>query len=124
MGMKRVEEISKIEKSIYFWTFGKNVLEGKYGIRLSQYGRSGQNQNGIDLYTSGNPRIVIQCKDYLVGKSVADMQAAILEELIKTQKLEFAFAEFWMATSFDRDTQIQNMVERINEVSVKSCAYL
>lgn len=72
----------------------KDVLEEKYGIRLSQYGRSGQNQNGIDLYTSGNPRIVVQCKDYLVGKSVADMQAAILEELIKTQKLEFAFAEF------------------------------
>lgn len=106
----------KIKNDQIFELLSKDILEIKLSCRISSYGRNGQNQNGIDLYTDGTRRVV-QCKDYLKEKSAKKVKKVLLEELNKTKNLPFRFEEFWFATALDRDVNIQNVVEEINESS-------
>lgn len=81
------------------------------GKRYVIYGRKGQNQHGIDLY-SGKFSIVVQCKDYsnandFVNKIKEDYENA-MEEFA-----DFKPIRFIVMTSLPTDTNIQMGIEKI-----------
>lgn len=112
-----LKKFPKIKDPDTFELLARDTLQVKLNITLNLYGRNGQAQNGIDLYTSGENKIVVQCKDYLSDKSPAEISTIILNELEKTQKLDFTFNQFWLATALDRDTNIQGIVETLQNNS-------
>lgn len=105
----------KIQDPAMFEMIARDTLEIKLNTNLSIYGSKGQKQNGIDLYTSELDRCVVQCKDYLSYKSVVEMEKIIRTELNKTKGLAFEFTKFWIATALNRDINIQNMIECIQQ---------
>ncbi len=81
------------------------------GTEFEIYGRKGQLQNGIDLY-SVDQKIVVQCKNYykpynLVKQIKSDYSQA-------SQKLNIPFKAFIAMTSLARDVKIQNEILQIN----------
>lgn len=118
--IRMLKKFPKIKDPDTFELLARDTLQVKLNITLSLYGRTGQAQNGIDLYTSGENKIVVQCKDYLSDKSPTEISSIILNELGKTQKLDFPFKQFWLATALERDTNIQNIVETLQNNSVRT----
>lgn len=118
-----LKKFPKIKDDKLFEILVRDVMQIKLGITLSLYGRQGQAQNGIDLYTSGENRIVVQCKDYLSDKSQSEIETVLLYEIDKTKKLNFTFKQFWIATALDRDVNIQNTVENIQN-NLKGNTYI
>ncbi|MBQ7783095.1 MAG: hypothetical protein IJ368_03915 [Oscillospiraceae bacterium] len=82
------------------------------GTEFEIYGRKGQLQNGIDLY-SVDQKIVVQCKNYfepynLVKQIKSDYSQAL-------QKLNIIpFETFIAMTALQRDVKIQNEILQIN----------
>ena len=110
-----LRKFPKLKSYEMFELLARDVMQIKLGTILSLYGRNGQKQNGIDLYTSGENRIVVQCKDYLSNKSSDEINKVFLNELGKTKLLDFTFDQFWLVTALDRDTSIQNIVENMQD---------
>lgn len=93
----------------------RDVLEIMYGTCFFQYGRQGQGQDGVDLYSERDHSgyyTVAQCKNYygctyktLINKIKTDISAAYSwGEKIKT---------FVVMTSLNRDANAQKSVMRI-----------
>lgn len=93
----------------------RDVLQIMYGTRFFQYGRQGQGQDGVDLYSERDRSgyyTVAQCKNYygcthktLINKIKTDIGAAYSwGEKIKT---------FVVMTSLNRDVNAQKSVMRI-----------
>jgi hypothetical protein len=80
-----------------------------------KYGRSGQAQNGIDIYgqenSSGN-YIGVQCKRYKDNKLNKEI---INEEIVKAEGFSSPLNEYIIATTESRDTKLQDFVWSLNE---------
>ena len=79
-----------------------------------RYGRSGQCQNGVDIYgqQNGSGRyIAVQCKRYKDGKLNCKK---IEEEISKAESFSSVISEYVIATTESRDTKIQDCIRRLN----------
>jgi hypothetical protein len=82
----------------------------------TRYGRSGQPQQGVDIY--GQPQGVdggyvgIQCKRYHVGKL---KRSHVDKEIAKAEKFRPPLAEYIIATTDRRDAKLQEAVREINK---------
>ncbi len=80
-----------------------------------RYGRSGQPQNGIDIYgqenSSGN-YIGVQCKRYKDNKL---NKKIINEEIVKAECFSSPLNEYIIATTASRDTKLQDFVRSLSE---------
>jgi hypothetical protein len=80
-----------------------------------RYGRSGQAQNGIDIYgrqVNSDKYIAVQCKRY--GDNKLDLQI-IEKEIAKTGDFSSSISEYIIATTISRDTKIQDSIRLLNE---------
>ncbi|MEG4348517.1 restriction endonuclease [Microcoleus sp. LAD1_D5] len=81
-----------------------------------KYGRSGQPQNGIDIYgrqnSSGNKYIGVQCKRYEDNKLTKKI---IKEEIVKAEGFSPPLSEYIIATTASRDTKLQDLVQSLKE---------
>ncbi|MBD1827470.1 restriction endonuclease [Microcoleus vaginatus GB1-A2] len=80
-----------------------------------KYGRSGQAQNGIDIYgrqNSSGKYIGVQCKRYEDNKL---NQQIIKEEIVKAECFSPPLSEYIIATTASRDTKLQDFVRSLNE---------
>lgn len=80
-----------------------------------KYGRSGQAQNGIDIYgqeKSSDKYIGVQCKRYEDNKL---NQKIIKEEIVKAERFSSPLNEYIIATTALRDTKLQDFVRSLNE---------
>lgn len=80
-----------------------------------RYGRSGQPQNGIDIYgrpNSSGKYIGVQCKRYKDNKL---HQKIIKEEIVKAEYFSPPLSEYIIATTASRDTKLQDFVRSLNE---------
>ncbi|MEG4588338.1 hypothetical protein QUA54_24420 [Microcoleus sp. MOSTC5] len=83
-----------------------------------RYGRSGQAQNGIDIYgrqNSSGKYIGVQCKRYEDNKL---NQQIIKEEIVKAECFSPPLSEYIIATTASRDTKLQDWVRSLNEERV------
>lgn len=97
----------------------------KYGREFRLYGRQGQDQHGIDVYSCGEGgkfpqyEYVIQCKDYDSSKSLSyeDMESAYnrAKAHFKYDDGTLKFKHFIFAVAFDSDTHSVDNQERIND---------
>ena len=81
---------------------------------VKRYGRSGQQQHGIDIYgksKDSNFYIVIQCKCCKNGKLT---NKDIEEEVKKTQSFTSEIKEYIIATTVSRDTKLQDYLRELN----------
>lgn len=84
-------------------------------IHAQRYGRSGQSQNGVDIYGQHHASkgyIAIQCKCYADNKL---NQQTILADLEKTEKFSSSISEYIIATTASRDINTQDIVRDLNE---------
>lgn len=82
--------------------------------RAKRYGRSGQQQHGVDIYgkpKDSNSYIAIQCKRYKNDKLTTKN---IDEEIKKTQSFTSEIEEYIIATTESRDTKLQDYVRELN----------
>ncbi len=80
-----------------------------------RYGRSGQAQNGVDIYGQQNSSknyIAIQCKRY--GEKKLNVQR-IVAELEKADSFPSPISEYLVATTESRDTKIQDFIRILND---------
>jgi hypothetical protein len=94
------------------WEIYKRKWQDNHAQR---YGRSGQPQNGIDIYgrqnSSGN-YIGVQCKRYEDNKLTKKI---IKEEIVKAEGFSHPLSEYIIATTASRDTKLQDFVRSLNE---------
>lgn len=80
-----------------------------------RYGRSGQQQHGIDIYgkrKDSNCYIAIQCKRYNNGKLTTK---DVKEEVEKTQSFTSKIEEYIIATTESRNTKLQDYIRAHND---------
>ena len=80
-----------------------------------RYGRSGQAQNGIDIYgqqNSSSNYIAIQCKRY--GEKKLNIQK-IVTEVTKADCFSSSISKYLIATTESRDTKIQDVIRILND---------
>jgi GTP cyclohydrolase II len=80
-----------------------------------RYGRSGQAQNGIDIYGRKNGSgayIGVQCKRYEDNKL---SQKVIKNEVAKAESFTPPISEYIIATTVSRDKKVQDFVRLFNE---------
>jgi hypothetical protein len=80
-----------------------------------RYGRSGQAQNGIDIYgrpNSSGKYIGVQCKRYEDNKL---NKKIIKAEIVKAEGFSSPLSEYIIATTASRDTKLQDLVRSLNE---------
>jgi hypothetical protein len=80
-----------------------------------RHGRSGQAQNGVDIYGQQNSSknyIAIQCKRY--GEKKLNVQG-IVAELKKADSFPSPISEYLIATTESRDTKIQDFIRILND---------
>jgi hypothetical protein len=99
-----------------FESFVKDLFNSIYKTQsFDFYGRKGQKQNGIDIY-SAEKCVVIQCKNKLISRPNTDIKSELIKdlEIEFTQFLEFnksqgnPYNKFIFASSFANDVNINN----------------
>jgi hypothetical protein len=95
----------------------RDLLEAEWGKRVHRYGRSGQEQHGVDIYqVSGDGKKYrgVQCK--LHGRQVepSTIEKELKEEIRKASKFKHRLCSFYYVTSLPRDKVIQDLVGRHN----------
>ena len=93
-----------------------DVLNSKYGMNFVPYGRKGQNQHGIDLYTktANGSYIVVQCKNYSYNKNSYKFRSQIKDDIEQSCNLEIKIEKFIVMTALKRDNKIQNYIFNFN----------
>lgn len=98
-----------------------DILTKIYNIRFTRYGRNGQGQDGIDIYTKikKGKYNVAQCKNYYKPSSVNTLIKKIEADVKSAEKSIFNTSnshilKFIVMTSIDRDTKVQNTIININ----------
>lgn len=92
-----------------------DVLQKRYNTRFQLYGRSGQPQNGIDLYApspqSNGLYIVAQCKNYLGDSKPSALISKIQSDITSVKQQSNLHVQILLImTSFNRDIMIQNTI--------------
>lgn len=94
------------------WEIYTRIWQDPYTQR---YGRSGQAQNGIDIYgrlKNSDNYIGIQCKRYEDNRL---NWGAIVTEVAKAECFSSPISEYIIATTVSRDAKIQDNVRLLNE---------
>jgi len=94
------------------WEIYKRKWQDNHAQR---YGRSGQEQNGIDIYgrqNSSDKYIGVQCKRYKDKKLT---QEIIKAEIVKAEGFSYPLSEYIIATTASRDTKLQDFVLSLNQ---------
>jgi hypothetical protein len=94
------------------WEIYKRKWQDNHAQR---YGRSGQPQNGIDIYgqeKSSDKYIGVQCKRY---KDKQLTKKIIQAEIVKAECFPSPLSEYIIATTESRDTKLQDFVRSLNE---------
>ncbi len=91
----------------------RDCLAEKYGQQFEQYGRKGQEQNGIDLW-SRDKKYGVQCKNYLKADKTAFKQA-IRGDYRAAIKHFDDMEHFVAATALSRDTDIQELMKYLSD---------
>ena len=94
------------------WEIYKRKWQDNHAQR---YGRSGQEQNGIDIYGRQNcsdKYIGVQCKRYKDKKLT---QEIIKAEIVKAEGFSYPLSEYIIATTASRDTKLQDFVLSLNQ---------
>lgn len=108
---KSSEEFEHMSKDIANIIFNDIDPINKFQL----YGRKGQGQNGVDAYSTRNNEIIIIQSKNLLSNIKLDIFSNILEkELSKTDKCEFKINLYCLITSLNRDTNIQDYVNKVN----------
>ena len=86
----------------------RDCANKKYNKEFSLYGRTGQNQHGIDIYCVNRFAEVIQCKNY-TSNDMKALEKAVQGDFEKAYKYFYGeknwhFTSFIIATSADKDT--------------------
>lgn len=90
------------------------VCTYKYGESFTPYGRNGQCQHGIDLFSNGY-RICIQCKNYQGNNAVTRLLAEIKNDFLSAvNKFQNSMKTYILATTVRRDTVVQDLVYQIS----------
>jgi hypothetical protein len=102
------DEFEDIVADLYARLWGEPHVE--------RYGRSGQAQQGVDIYSQpphlDGGYVGIQCKRYAVG----NLTRAIVEgEIEKAEDFTPSLAKYIIATTDRRDAKLQQAVREINE---------
>lgn len=101
--------LPKTKDSDEFEMMVKDCASRKWGKNFQLYGRKGQTQNGIDIY-SEDWEIVIQCKNYSsINIQVSKLKAQILDDYHRATATYRNIKRFVAVTSYDRDAQIQDL---------------
>lgn len=94
----------------------KDCASKHWNQQFTLYGKPGQKQNGIDIY-SENWDIVIQCKNYVSGKTnINKFMKIINNDYIAAAKHFNFIRRFVVATALDRNNKIQNQVRNISKI--------
>lgn len=89
----------------------KIACSKKFKRAFSFYGRSGQKQHGIDLY-SDHYEICIQCKNYPSGDAVKKLCDEFKKDIaVAYNKFCNTMQTYIFATTAKRDTRIQDAIE-------------
>lgn len=106
----------QVKDSDLFERIVKDCLSMTYRQRFEQFGRSGQTQYGIDLWTPDG-KYVVQCKNYLTSDKNA-FKTAIKKDY-RTAREQFDHMEhFIAATSLRRDEKLQIYLEGVSDEEV------
>lgn len=101
--------LSKTASPEEFEHMVKDCAEITWKQKFSRYGRNGQNQYGIDIF-SEDGCILIQCKDYL--KNDKKYQKKFLQEVYQDYEKALshftAVKRFVIVTALDRDASLQD----------------
>lgn len=97
-----------------FEKLAQKVCTCRYKKMFSRYGRNGQAQYGIDLYTPGF-QICVQCKNYQGNNAVRDLCNAISKDCRTAvgHFYEKGMRTFVIATTVRRDRMVQDVIEDI-----------
>ena len=106
-------QLPKSRSAEEFENMCADVLTMIYKIPFSSYGRSGQKQNGIDLFDNQGHHIVAQCKNYYAC-SYEKLQGQLAKDIASVGNLPFTVHEFIAMTSLDRDIATQNFILNLN----------
>lgn len=98
----------------------KDVLKELYLKDFTRYGRQGQKQHGIDIYSKDDDDlfIVAQCKNYYRPDSAQRLINQIEQDIIASKKSDFNIKAFIAMTSYDRDTSVQDAFKRSHRIRV------
>lgn len=97
-----------------FEKLAQKVCTYHYNKEFSRYGRSGQTQYGIDLFSPGYG-ICVQCKNFQGNNAVRDLSNAISRDYRVAVEHFYAkgMRTFVIATTVRRDRIIQDLIEDI-----------
>ncbi|CAM4015931.1 hypothetical protein [Serratia silvae] len=100
------------------WDEFEDMCKSSFQLRwsnpnLSRHGRSGQKQDGVDVYGADSLGhfVGIQCKNTVSRIS----KATIDDELLKAEKFSPKITALYIATTAPRDVSIQSYVRTLNE---------
>lgn len=107
-----------------FETLTKEVATLKLNINFDFYGRDGQNQDGVDLFSrdSYHRYIGIQCKS---RKSKSDDLISTISEtqlknwIKEAQNFRPNLHKFIIATTTFTDTKVQDILNKINDIRIR-----
>lgn len=113
----RFIEIPKIDNDILFEELCKDLLTGdETYINVNIHGRSGQKQDGVDVYArkrNDNKWIGIQCKVRSTNSSFSESE--LLREVKMAKNFNPKISEYYLYTTLERDTKTQELVRKIND---------
>ena len=108
-----LHEFPKLKISKTFEHLVKDCLEEKYNMPFYLYGRAGQTQDGIDLY-SDDWKYIVQCKNYLT-ENEKEFRGEIKKDY-RAACIKFSNADFFIvATSLNRDKHISDFIEGLED---------
>jgi len=100
------------------WEKYRKEFDYASNITYEQYGRNGQRQNGIDMYsdTADGKRIVAQCKNY--HDDVKKFINTIKQD-IEDAKTKFDIDKYIVMTSLENDTTMQNFISALTVIKAR-----
>lgn len=105
----------KINNPEIFEEFCRDILNIKYNLNFNLYGRKGQKQDGIDIYSDSKDKLLIvaQCKNKF-KKNLPEFYGQITTDINSTKNFNFKINEYIVMTTLDRDKNIQDFIIDIN----------
>ena len=112
-------KLFKMEDPKTFEKMVRDCASKKYGKTFSLYGRTGQEQHGIDIYSTNDFKEVIQCKNYTTN-DIRALKDVINRDFEKAyayfyQETNQKFERFIVATAIDKDRKIDDIIIEHNQ---------
>lgn len=112
--MERYYDIRIPDTGHDFEMLTKKVCESKFGIPFELYGRNGQEQNGIDLFSNAFS-ICVQCKNYQGHDASKRLMATLQKDYFSAiNKFGRQMKKFVLATTALRDTSVQDLAVELS----------